>query len=149
MPQLIRTRALALLVPLAIFGEAISQPAAPDPNLYTPKPSQDLSWAYGDWAANGEHPVKGAIAQWRVKISPGGVFVAELYSVEGDQITLERGKWISTDREVWSFMTFEQNRRLLQFPTQDLYNILVISPSALEFRHMKTGKVLRLERVST
>ena len=148
MLHILLIQGLALLVPIAGVSEAIAQPRVPDNSLYAPKPSQDLSWAYGDWVAKGEHPVLGDIAEWRVKVSPGGVFIAELYKSEGSEVSIEQGKWIAIDREIWSFVTFERNRHPLPLPVQDLYNILVISQSALELRHMKSGKVLRLERAS-
>jgi hypothetical protein len=140
---------LALLLLLIAFSEVHAQPRVPESSLYTPKPSQDLSWAHGNWVAKGEHPVQGAIAEWRVVISPNGQFVAELFRTEGVEAGVERGRWIAIDREMWSFITFERDRKPLPLPTHDLYNILVISPSTLELRHLDNGRVLRLERGST
>ena len=140
---------LALLLLLVAFGEIRAQPQVPESSLFTPKPSQDLSWACGGWVAKGEHPVQGAIVEWRVEISPNGQFVAELFRTEGGEVGIERGRWIAIDREIWSFITFERSRKQLTLPAHDLYNILVISPGTLELRHMESGKVLRLERGST
>jgi hypothetical protein len=140
---------LALLLLLIAFSEVQAQPRVPESSLYTPKPSQDLSWAHGNWVAKGEHPVQGAIVEWRVAISPNGQFVAELVRTEGVESGVERGQWIAIDREIWSFITSERDRRQLPLPTHDLYTILVISPSALELRHIENGKVMRLERGST
>ena len=148
MLHFLRIKGLVLLLPFAVASEAMAQPRVPETSLYAPKPSQDFSWAYGDWVARGEHPVHGMIAEWRVKVSPGGIFISELYKTEGSEVSIERGKWIAIDRETWSFVTTERNRRPLPLPAQDLYNILVISQSTLELRHMNSGKVLRLERAS-
>ena len=141
--------ALALLLLLVAFSEIRAQPQIPESSLYTPKPSQDLSWSYGSWVAKGEHPVQGAIVEWRVEISPNGQFVAELVRTKGGEVGIERGRWIAIDREIWSFITFERSRKQLPLPAHDLYNILVISQGTLELRHMESGKVLRLERGST
>ena len=139
----------AVLLLLVAVCEVGAQPRIPESSLYAPKPSQDLSWAHGSWVAKGEHPVQGALAEWRVKISPNGQFIAELFRTEGGEVGVERGQWIAIDREIWSFITSERDRKQLPLPAQDLYNILVISPSTLELRHMETGRVLRLERGST
>ena len=149
MLHFLRNPALALLLPLIAHNEGLAQPNVPESSLYAPKPSQDLSWAYGDWVAKGAHPVHGVVAEWRVKIGPNGLFVSELHKADGTEPSFERGGWKSTDREVWAFITSSRNGRQLPLPVMDLYSILVISPNALELRHMKSGKVLRLERGST
>jgi hypothetical protein len=135
----------ALLISLTLGTEVLAQAQVPESSLYSPKPSQDLSWAYGDWVAKVEHPVHGAITEWRVKINSNGRFSAELSRPKMETI-FERGLWITTDREVWTFVTFERDRKSLPLPTQDFYTILAIGTDALELRHMKNGRVLRMER---
>jgi hypothetical protein len=133
------------------LGGATAQPRVPDSSLYVPKPSQDLSWAHGDWVARGEHPVQGEIAEWRVHIGANGKFTAELRRTHNSELGLERGIWTAIDREVWSFTTYERDRKTIPSASLvlELYTILSISHAALELRHIQSGKVLRLERGSS
>ena len=139
---------ICLLLPLSSYGQEQERSKTPDTGQYTPKPSQDFTWAQGDWTAKGEHPVQGRIVQWRVKISSDGQFSAELTRTTGIVSSYERGIWHAQDREIWSFITYERDRKRLELPSMDLYTILVISTNALELRHIENGKVLRLERGS-
>jgi hypothetical protein len=147
------SRALFKLLVGTVAGlplQTSAQPTIPNSSLYSPKPSQDLSWAHGSWAAKEEHPVQGQIVAWRVTISPNGRYAAELVRTAGAQPSLEIGVWVVVDREIWSFTATERDRKPIapEALAPELYTVLVISPQALELRHMGNGKVLRLVRGS-
>ena len=128
----------------------MAQPNVPESSLYQPKPSQDISWAVGNWVAATEHPVQGRVHEWSVSIHANGQYFVELRRDRGAEPQHERGVWVTVEREIWSFTAIERNRNALDQGSlaPELYTILAIYPSALELRHMGSGKVLRLARAS-
>ena len=147
--MLFTRQVFVLVLAMCATSASLAQVDVPPSSLYVPKPSRDLSWAHGLWVARGEHPTYGAIVEWKVTISPNGTFTAEVVKENDQESGIERGVWSAVDRDFWTFTVLERDRRRLALPEVEMYSILAIAHGSLEFRHISSGKVLRLELPST